>query len=181
MTIALGKVVGAHGVRGQLKVVAYSGSLDALAGKEQVLLIERGRERVCRLEGVQPHRGGFLVWLGGVEGRDQAQALAGAELGIPESELPELEADEYYWHQLIGLEVVTTGGLRLGRVAEILAIGAETDVLVVRRDGKGPEVLVPATPEIVKEVALAEGRMVIEPPEGLLPESLTENLPEEGL
>lgn len=165
--VALGKVVGAHGVRGELRVVAYSGSLEALEGQDRVLLrFPGGALQPHELLGIKPHKSGFLVTLEGITGRDEARALAGSELAVPEAELPPLEEDEFYWYQLVGLEVETTEGRRLGRVEEIMATGA-ADVLVVRPDGRG-ELLIPATPEIVKRVSLAEGRMVIEPPEGLL-------------
>jgi 16S rRNA processing protein RimM len=171
--VALGKVVGAHGVRGDLLVVAYSGSLEALEGKEEVFLRgARGALSRYRLRWIRPHKAAFIVGLEGVAGRQEALGLAGEELALPEAELPPLEDDEYYWFQLVGLEVVTTSGQRLGRVAQIMATGA-ADVLVVRR-GRGGELLLPAIPEVVKRVALAEGRMVIEPPEGLIEEGLRE-------
>jgi 16S rRNA processing protein RimM len=167
MVVALGKVVGAHGVRGELRVVAYSGSLEALEGKDRVFLrLPGGALRPHGLRGVKPHKGGFLVRLAGINDRDTARALAGSELALPEAELPPLADDEFYWFQLVGLEVETTSGARLGRVGEIMATGA-ADVLVVQREGSG-ELLIPATPEVVKRVSLAEGRMVIEPPEGLI-------------
>ncbi len=185
--IALGKVVGAHGVRGELKVVAYSGSLEALENKRRVFLRQAGTfgQGVLRqygLRSVKPHQAAYLVALEGIEDRGAARALAGAELALPEAELPPLAEDEYYWYQLVGLEVVTAGGQRLGRVEEILGAGA-ADVLVVRRgegeEGQVSELLLPATPEVVKQINLAEGRMVVEPPEGLVPEGLIEEGPSE--
>lgn len=173
MSVALGKIVSPHGVRGELNVVAYSGSLEALEGRERVFLRRDGAEKPYRLRDVRRHRGAFIVTLAGVEGRDEARALVGAELALPEAELPPLEDDEYYWYQLIGLEVVTTSGQGLGRVADLISTGAGADVLVVREGGR--ELLLPATPEVVKRVSLAEGRMVIEPPEGITePEGTTE-------
>jgi 16S rRNA processing protein RimM len=176
MSVALGKIVSPHGVRGELNVVAYSGSLEALEGRERVFLRLDGAEKPYRLRDVRRHRGAFLVTLAGVEGRNEARALVGAELALPEAELPLLEDDEYYWYQLIGLEVVTTSGQGLGRVADLISTGAGADVLVVREGGRegGRELLLPATPEVVKRVSLAEGRMVIEPPEGITePEGTT--------
>lgn len=165
--IALGKIVAPHGVRGELKAVAYSGSLEALAGKESVLLrLAGGEQKSFRLLEARPHKGAFIMTLAGVADRDEAQALVGAELVLAPSELPALEEDEYYWFQLIGLRVLTAGGEELGRVAQLMSTGAGADVLVVRRGQR--ELLIPATPEVVKAVRLAEGTMIIEPPEGLL-------------
>jgi 16S rRNA processing protein RimM len=172
--VALGKIVGAHGIRGEIKVISYSGSLGALEGKGRVFVRQTGgvfKQRDVlkewRLLSVQPYKAGFLLVLKGIDDRDGARGLAGAELMLPREELPALDEDEYYWYELVGLEVVTPQGERLGQVGEIMATGA-ADVLVIR--GEGGEFLVPATPEVVKSVALSEGRMVIEPPEGLMPE-----------
>ncbi|MFH0810391.1 MAG: ribosome maturation factor RimM [Pseudomonadota bacterium] len=176
--IAVGRVVGAHGVRGELRVVAYSGSLSALEGKERVFLVRLGggQSRGYGLVKLRPHKSGYLMSLEGITDRDAARSLAGAELVLPEAELPALEEDEYYWYQLVGLEVVTVSGERLGRVAEIFNTGA-ADVLVVRRPegetpegetgGAGRELLLPVTAEVVRSIALAEGIIVVEPPEGL--------------
>jgi 16S rRNA processing protein RimM len=101
----------------------------------------------------------------GVIDRDQAEALIGAELFIPETELPELDEDIYYWFELIGLEVYTTEEEYLGRIASIMATGSN-DVYVV--SNKKKEVLIPALESVVVEINLEHKRMRVNLPEGLI-------------
>jgi 16S rRNA processing protein RimM len=87
------------------------------------------------------------------------------EICLYRSQLPKLEEDEYYWYDLIGLEVVTVDGERLGSIAEIFETGSN-DIYVVR--GGKREYLIPAVSAVIDSVDLEGGRMLITPPEGLL-------------
>ena len=111
----------------------------------------------------------LLVVLDGVEDRSSAENLRGTLLLAPEADLPPIEdPDEFYDHELEGLAVFTKDGAKLGTIAEVLH-GGGSDLLQVRRDGGG-EVLVPFVNQIVPEVDVRGGRVVIDPPEGLLDE-----------
>jgi 16S rRNA processing protein RimM len=105
-----------------------------------------------------------LVYLGlsGIDSRNAADELKGALLEVPESDLTPLPEGQYYRFQVIGLEVRTPEGGSLGRVAEILPTGSN-DVYVVR--GGPRELLIPAIEDVVKEVDLEGGRLVVELPE----------------
>jgi 16S rRNA processing protein RimM len=111
-------------------------------------------------------KGVLIARLPGIEDRDQAEALRGLRLYLPRSALPQPEAEEYYHADLIGLEAVLEDGTRVGQVRAIYDFGAG-DTLELARDG-APPVLVPFTRAVVPMVALAEGRLVLDPPPGLL-------------
>jgi len=96
---------------------------------------------------------------------DAAQALAGTEVFLPEDALPEPEESEYYYFQLMGLAVETAEGKPVGVLRDILPTAGH-DVYVVESD-KG-EVLIPAVQEIIQDIDLAAGKMVIDPPDGLI-------------
>lgn len=104
------------------------------------------------------HRGRpeVILALEGVADRDAAEALRGWIVQVPESEAWKLPRGRYYWHQIIGLRVVTTDGETIGTVAEILETGAN-DVYVVRADGG--ERLIPAIKDVVKEISPERGEM----------------------
>ncbi len=95
----------------------------------------------------------------GVADREAAEALRGWLVQVPEDEAWKLPKGQYYWHQIIGLAVVTRDGRRLGTVADILETGAN-DVYVVRREGA--DLLLPAIKDVVKEISPERGEMVVE-------------------
>jgi 16S rRNA processing protein RimM len=107
-----------------------------------------------------PHRGQaeVILQLDGVTDRDAAEKLRGWLVQVPEREAWKLPRGRYYWHQIVGLRVVTTDGEEIGTVAEILETGAN-DVYVVK--GNGGERLIPAVKQFVKEIAPERGEIVV--------------------
>jgi 16S rRNA processing protein RimM len=122
-----------------------------------------GRE--YRVYSARPHRGGLLVQLANVQSRESAGKLRGLLLEVPEETLAPLEEGQYYRFQIVGLEAFDAGGHSLGRIAEVLETGAN-DVYVVRNDDG--DLLVPAIDSAVREVDVAGGRIVLDPPQGLV-------------
>lgn len=164
--IIVGKIVGVHGIRGNLKMLPYIDSLDLLAAGESVFLGDpTALEDAFVVRWTKPHQRVVLISLEEIEDRDAAERMVGREVSVEKSRLPELEEGTYYWTDLIGLTVFTVGGRCLGRLASILRTGSN-DVYVVRTDGE--EVLIPALSWVVKTVDLENGTMVVDPPEGLL-------------
>lgn len=108
--------------------------------------------------------GKTVVKLSGIDDRNQSDALRGKLLEVPEAELMALPPDTYFQHQIVGLTAITTDGRDLGAVAEVLRTGSN-DVYVVKGDR---EYLIPAIGDVVKEVDIQGGRLVIEPIPGLL-------------
>jgi 16S rRNA processing protein RimM len=168
--VALGEVIGAHGTQGELRVaVLGDGPANLMRVRSLVLLGTDGAplpgER--EVESVRAGRPGELrMRLAGVASREAAQALAGLRLGAPPEQLEPLAEGEHYWFQLVGCAVQTHDGRALGTVRALWQTGA-ADVLVVE-DETGREVLLPAAADLLREVDVERGRIVIEVPEGLL-------------
>ena len=162
----IGKIVGIHGIKGTNKLRSYAESLSVFSPGRSILVRDlRGREASYEIHWVKPHTGAPLVSFKGISNRDQAKTLIGAELFIPQSELPELDEDTYYWYDLIGIEVVTITGESLGRIKSIIETGSN-DVYVVKSNEK--EVLIPALESVVLEIDLEHKRMQVDLPEGLM-------------
>lgn len=163
--VTVGKIIGAHGMHGALKVYSYAESLDLFSTRPTIFLKSLpGENAVYDIEWARPHSKGVLLSLKGIRDRDAAEALKGTLLQIKKADLPELEAGSYYWTDLIGMEVFTRGNAYLGRLESILETGSN-DVYVVR--GECGEVLVPALASVVLEVDVEQKRMRVELPEGL--------------
>ncbi len=157
--LAVGRVIALHGVHGEIKVEPLTDFAERFDPGRRVwvdgapLTIVASRRQGKRV----------LLSLDGVDSRERAEALRGAELQAP-PERRDLGEDRYYRHDVIGLSVVDADGEALGRVADILTTGAN-DVYVVR--GERGEILLPAIDDVVKAVDLARGRIVVELMAGL--------------
>ena len=162
--VCVGVVTGPQGVQGAVRIKSFTEVPEAIASYGP-LEDETGRRQFdLHLCGVA--KGVLIARLPGIGDRDQAEALRGLRLYLPRSALPQPEAEEYYHADLIGLDAVLADGTPVGRVRAIYDFGAG-DTLELARDG-GPPVLVPFTRAVVPIVAPAEGRLVLDPPPGLL-------------
>jgi 16S rRNA processing protein RimM len=162
--VCLGAVTGAHGVRGLVRVKAFTAEPADIAAYGPVE-DEAGTRRFA-LEVVGAAKGVVLVRVPGVADRDAAERLKGLRLYVPRAALPEPEEEEYYHADLLGLRVELTDGSEFGRVRAVHDFGAGDSIEVVRADGG--TVMVPFTRAAVPVVDLADGRLVVDPPEGLL-------------
>lgn len=149
----MGRIVAPYGVRGWVKVQPYTEWLDSLLNYPLWRLGNKGVWQAVELVQGRPHGRYLVAQLAGVEDRDAAERLRGMEIGVARAELPTPAEDEYYWHDLIGLEVVNVAGEKLGRVVGLLETGAH-DVLRVVAER---ERLIPFTAPIVVAVDLAAG------------------------
>jgi 16S rRNA processing protein RimM len=132
--LLLGRVHGAFGIRGELKLESFTDPEPAIFRYQPWLLRDaQGRER--ELTGVRGREGGkgLVATFPGIEDRDSAEALRGAELYAPRSALPPPKPGEYYWVDLEGLRVVNVDGADFGTVSHLFSTGAN-DVLVARGD-----------------------------------------------
>lgn len=164
--VVLGRLARPHGVHGEIKVRLFVESLDSLVQLRKVYLRQGdGEPRAVEVEEVRFHQDSILLKIKGVSSRERAREMTGTEVLIERSLLPELSEDEYYWTDLIGLEVFDREGNKLGPVVHMLATGAD-DLLVLEVDGR--EVFIPFRNEMVLEVDQAGGKIIVDPPHGLL-------------
>jgi 16S rRNA processing protein RimM len=157
-TVVLGRVGAPHGVQGWVKVYSYTDPPGGITDYP-VWDVVQGTE-VRRMTVIDSKRAGqgIAVQLAGIETREAAQMLSGAEVRVSRSELPEPKPGEYYWHDLVGLLATNREGHALGRVVEILELPAHP-VIVLQGDR---ERLVPLVPERLIAVDLAAGRVTLD-------------------
>ncbi|MGW4089577.1 ribosome maturation factor RimM [Nocardia sp. NPDC004750] len=171
MELVVGRVAKSHGVRGELVVEVRTDEPEARFAQGVRLrgrLPRAAEVREFTVEAVREHSGRLLVFLSGVTDRTAADALRGMLFVVDSADLPPSEdPDEYYDHELEGLEVRLTDGTVVGSVREVLH-SAAGELLEVRAAEDGREILIPFVTAIVPTVSLAEGVIVIDPPEGLL-------------
>jgi len=165
---AVGRVLKPHGVRGELLVEVRTDSPVErfAAGTLLRAVLPEGDERELTVGTARWHSGRLLVRFEEVDSRDGAGALRGTMLTADVVDLPPTtDPDEFYDHQLEGLAVHTVGGAVIGTVREVVH-GPAGELLLVDRNGG--EALVPFVRDIVPEVDLRRGHIVVNPPEGLL-------------
>ena len=161
-----------HGTKGELFVWPLTDHPESVyaPGVNVFLGDAEGRDPdpavgAMRIETVRPFRNGFLVTLRGVRDRNRAEELRGRYLMMPIESLAPLAEGQVFYHQLLGMEVVTKEGTRLGEITEVYELRPAT-MLEVR--GESGELMIPYLSHIVVEVDTDARRMVIDPPEGLL-------------
>jgi 16S rRNA processing protein RimM len=167
--LAVGEVVGAHGVEGEIKVTILTQEPERFGRLSRVWLGRDDQDPApWVLEGYRLHKGRALLKLAGCDDRTMAQSLRANLVLVPLEEAIPLQEDEYYEHQIVGLVVWTTSGERLGEIVEILYTGANEVYVARSEDPARKEILVPAIEEVVREIDLESGRMTIEPLDGML-------------
>ena len=164
--VAVGVVAGAHALRGMLRVRPYHLPAPSLAPGKTVLLERDGVATETRIVSAAPHgRALVLLAVETVTDRTAAEALAGARILVPKTELPPPAEDEFYYHELEGFAVETTDGDPLGAIRETFTTGTN-DVGVVSNGRR--EHLIPVIADVVREIDRAARRVVIHPLPGLL-------------
>lgn len=157
--VTLGRVSGAFGVKGWIKVESYTNPPVNIVTFGRWTLRRRGADQAFEVERGHEHGGGVVAKLQGIDDRDLAREYVGADVVVERERLPKAGAGEYYWIDLEGLEVRTTAGAVLGKVERLFATGAH-DVLVVAGT---PERLVPfVVGPVVKRVDLDAGLIEVD-------------------
>ncbi|MCL1961805.1 MAG: ribosome maturation factor RimM [Desulfovibrionaceae bacterium] len=169
--VEVGRVQGAWGIKGWIKVQPYSASPEALFSCKRWFLLppERGPKAAfdgparLKIKEARQHADAAVASAHGLADRDAAEALKGARIFIPRSSFPTPEEGEYYWVDLIGLAVVNREGVALGEVADLMSTGAQ-QVLVVgyQQAGKPCERLIPFVDAYVDEVDLQARRIIVD-------------------
>jgi len=162
--VCVGAIGGAFGVKGQVRLKSFTAHPEDIATYAPLETEDGSMEFSVQIEGAITN--GLAARLSGISTKEQADALRGIRLFVPRTRLPALPDDEFYHTDLIGLDVVDTGGTALGRVKAVLNHGAG-DLLEIHGPGLKATVLLPFTQQAVPTVDMAAGRIVADPPEGL--------------
>jgi 16S rRNA processing protein RimM len=167
MLLVVGRIGRAHGIKGEVSVEVRTDEPEARMAPGAVLVTDPEAAGPLTVTSRRVHSGRLLVVFEGVADRSAAEALSGTLLlaEVDPDAVPEDE-DEWYDHQLVGLEVVLADGTRVGEVREVLHLPGH-DLLAVDRAG-GDQLLVPFVAEIVPVVDLQGNRVVVAPPPGLI-------------
>lgn len=165
--ICVAAIAGSYGVRGEARVKSFCAVPEDVAAYGP-LTSEDGTYRF-ELRIIRPVKNGFSVRLSGVKTKEEADALKGVRLYADRAVLPDLPDDEFYHADLIGLDVLDTGGTVLGKIRAVHDHGAG-DLLEVFGPGLKSTVLLPFTREAVPTVDLNSGRIIADPPDGLFPD-----------
>ncbi len=168
--IEVGRIADAWGIKGWFKVLPYSADPEALFSSKCWFLLpaEKGAKTFSgvaqlAIKESKVHSDTVVAFAQGVDDRTAAEALRGARIFVARSSFPSAEKDEYYWVDLIGLDVVNREGLALGTVRELLSTGAQTVlVLAYAQDGKTQERMIPFVSVYIDEVDLPGRRILVD-------------------
>lgn len=166
----VGKIVNTHGIRGEVRVISKTDFPEERYKVGNVLfLFMPGSKQPIELtvKTHRTHKNFNLLTFEGLENINEVEKFRDGILKVPESQLGDLDKDEYYYHEIIGCLVATTSGKEIGKVTEILSPGAN-DVWVIKSSA-GKEILIPYIEDVVKKVDVKEKVILIDPMEGLLP------------
>lgn len=168
--IEVGRILDAWGIKGWFKVQSYSASAEALFSSKRWFLLpsEKGPKAFAgpvqlRIKEAKEHSDAVVANAHEVVDRDAAEALRGARIFVARSSFPTPDADEYYWVDLIGLDVVNREDVHLGTVQELLSTGPQTVLVIAyEHEGKAAERMIPFVAAYVDDVDLAARRIRVD-------------------
>lgn len=168
--IAVGQIAGVHGLRGEVRVEPHTDFPERF--KPGLKLAMGDVQTVAEIVAARPHKNVILIRFVGVNQRGQAEALRGKWLFVKDEDAFELEEGVYWIHDLMGLSVLSSSGEQYGAITDVLSTGAN-DVYVVRTEApfnRGKDLLIPAIADVVQEVDIDAGQMIVDLPSGLVEE-----------
>lgn len=167
--VVIGKVTSVYGVKGWVKIHSYTEPMENLLTYQHCYIEFNGSWQPLVLDDAKSHGKGLIALIKGVEDREQARLYSQCPIAIPAQELPETEEDEVYWHQLEGLQVMSTTAdgaeVLLGKVRHMMATGANDVLAVNSSQGSidNRERLIPWLPkQVIKEIDLDAGRILVD-------------------
>jgi len=163
--LVVGRIGHAHGIKGEVSVEVRTDDPDRRYADGSVLATDPPERGPLTVLGVRQHHGRLLVRFDGVDDRNAAETLRGTLLVVDSAEVGEAGDDEWWDHDLIGLAAVTSAGTPLGPVTDVVHVPGSSLLAI---DVAGREVLVPFVNALVPEVDVPGGRIVVDPPDGLL-------------
>jgi 16S rRNA processing protein RimM len=159
--LTMGRILGPWGVKGWIKVAPFTAEPGALCDYPKWWIGSGDDWREVNVEMADAHADTVVAKLEGHDVRETVARLKGLEVAVPREALPAAGADEVYWDDLVGLDVVNLQGERLGCVSEVFSNGAH-EVLRLREAGRKEERLVPYVEAVVREVDLTGARIVVD-------------------
>jgi len=164
--IAYGKVVKPHGLSGEVKVLPFSGEFSSFKNFINLYIsLEKNNPPKFIISRSRNQKNYIIVKLEGIDSIDDAEHLKGLTIFIDKKELPLKEEDEYYWFELIGMNVFNNENILIGKVKDIIDNTAQP-VLVIKNNSE--EYLVPMVEKFVEDIDLVNSKIVINPIEGLI-------------
>jgi 16S rRNA processing protein RimM len=164
--ILMGKVIRPHGLEGIFRIKSYARSEESFRHAGSVLLkLDQQKPVEFEVLSIKPHKTLFLLKLSGIDSIEKAVYFQGADIYINKDHLKRKNTDEYFWHELKGINVYLNTGELIGRIYEIIPTGSN-DIFVVKSEAS--EILIPAVREVVESIDLENRKMIISHMEGLL-------------
>ena len=164
--IILGKLGSTYGVKGWMRITAYTDSVEGIFDYSPWLINEQGKWREIEVTQWRFQGKAVVANLEGVDDMDGAQRLTNCEIGIHSEQMNNLPEDEFYWRDLIGCEVINTKGYNMGKVDQVVETGSN-DVLLVKANakdafGKGERMIPFVTEQFIKEVSISAKQIVVD-------------------
>lgn len=177
--VCIGAVAGVRGLKGEVRIKSFTADPDDIAAYGPVSTL--GGERSFDIRVTAHAKGLIIARLSGIDDRDAAEALKGTQLYVPKSALPEAEDGAYYHSDLIGMAAETPAGEKLGIIKAVHNFGAG-DVIEIEtgNGGDNKDLMVPFTADVVPEVDIENGRMVVSPPTVLEAGGAEDETPDEN-
>jgi 16S rRNA processing protein RimM len=164
--LPIGRISKPHGLNGEVRVFLYSGNLDSITELNRLFIHKKEHEKPVEfnIANLRIQNNTIIIGLEGINTIEEASELRGSIVMVDKCDLPEPKEDEYYWFQLIGLDVVTIDGRFVGTVKNLIDREPQA-LLVVENNNR--EFLIPMVDTIVQGVELEESEVIITPIEGL--------------
>ncbi len=163
--VTIGRIGRVRGVKGEMVVIPLTDDPDRFFGLKNIMISKRESTREFHIEGARKLAGRILLKLQEIQTPEEAKYLVGGFVEIEKENLIKLSEGSYFVFDLIGLEVITAQGVKIGRVNEVISLPAN-DIYVVKGEAKQYDI--PATKEVVKKIDLKKRELIIEPIAGLL-------------
>lgn len=158
--VIMGRVVAPYGVFGWLKVIPDTQEFDGLLDYKTWWIGKDNDWRELKVESAKTHNDVLVVKLQGIDDRDAAFACKGKQVGVPRALLPKLKGEEYYWSDLIGLNVKNQLNVDFGKITDVFATGAN-DVIAAKSED-GIERLIPYIAQVILDVDLTAKTMLVD-------------------
>ena len=163
--VTIGRISRVRGIRGEMVVVPLTDDPRRFRKLQKVIISKEETTKEFPLEGAREFKGEILLKLKQVESPEEARKLVGGFIEIEREQLVELPEGRYFIFDIIGLEVITTKGQRIGKIKEVISLPANDLYLV---EGEKKQYDIPAIKRVVRKIDLEKKEMIIEPTEGLL-------------